>query len=352
MILCSIENSNLLNPPPKMSKKVIISGLLLVVAVIVAMLIIRPLSGTNTKPGEIPQARISNGLIEATLYLPDSVNGYYRASRFDWSGVIPELTYNGHSYFGQWYEKYDPYIHDAIMGPVNDFYPLGFDEGKPGDRYVKIGIGAFIKEDEKPYSISRPAKLLNPGKWKVSKKSDQVKFTHILNDTEYSYVYTKTVRMEKDKPVMTLTHTIENCGKKTIETNVYNHNFFVIDKQPTGPDFTIEFPFNLIGQFRRGADIAEFRDNQILINKQLEPGQTIHGGTIAGFGETPDDYNIRLENRKTGAGVRISCDKPLSRLVFWASYATLSAEPYTYIEVTPSEEFSWTITYQFYTTEK
>src|SRR5690625_8028790 len=50
---------------------------------------------------DFPKAIISNGLIEATLYLPDKQTGYYRATRFDWSGVIGSLEYNGHSYFGQ-----------------------------------------------------------------------------------------------------------------------------------------------------------------------------------------------------------------------------------------------------------
>ncbi len=306
-------------------------------------------SNTEIEPEKVPQAKISNGIIEATLFLPDSSNGYYRGSRFDWSGVMPELNFNGHSYFGQWFEKYDPYIHDAIMGPVNDFYPLGYDEGKPGDNYVKVGIGVFSKQDTLPYSFSKPAKLINPGKWKVTKKSDQVRFTHILNDPDYSYEYTKTVHLAKNKPLMVLNCTIVNHGTKTISTNVYNHNFFVIDKQPTGPDFSVQFPFKLVGKFRRGGDKAEFNDNKISILQVLTPGQTVHGGNIEGFGTSPKDYDIKIENHKTGAGVRITCDKPLSRLVFWASYAVLSAEPYTDIKIKPSEQFTWTITYQFYT---
>jgi hypothetical protein len=334
----------------KLSKTILVAGLILA-ALIVAILIFRPSSGIKTEPGEIPQTSISNGLIDATLYLPDTLNGYYRGARFDWSGVIPALKYSGHDYFGQWYTKYDPYLHDAIMGPVNDFYPLGYDESKPGDTYIKIGIGAFTKQDDRPYSFSRPAKLINSGKWKVSRKKDQVKFTHILEDSGYFYEYTKTVALMKGKPEMILKHTITNHGQKTIETDVYNHNFLVIDKQPTGPDFSVEFPFNLIGQFRRGADVAEYKDNRILIHQQFSPGQNIHGGNIEGFGDSPDDYDIKVENHKTGAGVRITCDKPLSRLVFWASYATLSAEPYTHVRVEPGEQFSWNITYQFYTLE-
>jgi len=70
-----------------------------------------------------PETEITNGLIKAHLCLPDPTNGYYRGSRFDWSGVIASLEYKGHSYFGQWFNKYSPTIHDAIMGPVEAFDP-------------------------------------------------------------------------------------------------------------------------------------------------------------------------------------------------------------------------------------
>src|ERR1700760_3083047 len=87
-----------------------------------------------------PQAEISNGVIHARFYLPDSVNGYYRSTRFDWSGVMSSLEYNGHSYFGQWFEKYAPLIHDAIMGPVESFSPLGYGVG---DSFTQIGVGVL-----------------------------------------------------------------------------------------------------------------------------------------------------------------------------------------------------------------
>ena len=36
---------------------------------------------------QFPQAELSNSSIRATLYLPDAQSGYYRGTRFDWSGV-------------------------------------------------------------------------------------------------------------------------------------------------------------------------------------------------------------------------------------------------------------------------
>ena len=66
---------------------------------------------------KFPQTEISNGLIQAKIYLPDAKEGYYQGTRFDWSGNMPSLKYSGHEYFGQWFTTYSPEIHDVIMGP-------------------------------------------------------------------------------------------------------------------------------------------------------------------------------------------------------------------------------------------
>jgi len=65
-----------------------------------------------------PNAEITNGEIRAKIYLPDAKNGYYRGTRFDWSGVICSLQYKGHDYYGPWFNKTDPKVHDFVyQGP-------------------------------------------------------------------------------------------------------------------------------------------------------------------------------------------------------------------------------------------
>ena len=297
----------------------------------------------------VPQVDITNGLIKARLYLPDKENGYYRGTRFDWSGVISSLEFSGHNYFGQWFEEYSPTLHDAIMGPVDDFTPVGYNDAKPGETFLKIGIGIINKPDEKPYTFSRTYEIVNHGKWNIRSNPSQVEFVHTLKDKDYSYVYEKSVQLLKDKPVLVLFHKFKNKGKNTIETLVYNHNFFVINNQPVGPDFTIEFPFELSGTFRDGPEIAKIKDNRIIFTRELKKGETTFCGNLQGFGNKPDDYDIRIENHKTGAGVRITCDRPLSKMFFWACPATPCPEPYIQIKAAPGEEFNWTIFYEFYT---
>jgi hypothetical protein len=81
---------------------------------------------TMCAAADYPEAASSNGRIRARLYLPDAHAGYYQATRFDWSGQMPSLEYKGHSYFGNWNPApYSPKLHDAIMGPVEEFLTNG-----------------------------------------------------------------------------------------------------------------------------------------------------------------------------------------------------------------------------------
>ena len=298
---------------------------------------------------KFPKTKISNGLIRANIYLPDSRKGYYQGTRFDWSGNMPDLEYEGHTYFGQWFTKYDPKIHDVIMGPVEEFTPLDYLDKKPGESFLKIGVGVLSKPDDKPYAFSRLYPLLNGGKWKVKKQSDQVQFFHELTDSEYSYQYEKIVKLIKDKPELVISHTLRNTGNRTIETSVYDHNFFVIDKQPIGPGFTVKFPFNLIGEGNGIGELAEIDGSRIYFLREVKNGETVFCSSLEGFSHSAKDYEITIENQNTGAGVRISCDQPLLKLAFWCCSTTLCPEPYIKIKADPDKEFTWAIRYEFYT---
>ena len=298
---------------------------------------------------QFPQAELSNSSVRATIYLPDAQSGYYRGTRFDWSGVIASLKWNGHEYFGQWFDRYDPKIHDAITGPVEEFLTgesgLGYVEAKPGENFVRIGVGAVRKPDEPAYRRFETYEIVDPGKWTVNKSSDKIEFVHELGDTAgYAYVYRKTLRLAKDSLV--LEHRLKNTGKKRIATSVYNHNFFTMDRQPTGPDLVVRFPF-VPRAARPLNDLAAIRGNDANFLKDFVKGQTVFT-EVEGFGATAKDYDFRIENRKTGAGVRITGDRPLLKVYFWSAHLTTCPEPYIDVSVEPGKESTWRITYQFY----
>ena len=301
---------------------------------------------------DYPEAQISNGVLKATLLLPDARNGYYRGTRFDWSGVISSLQFQGHEYFGKWFDRYDPKIHDAIMGPVEEFLTngagLGYQEAKPGESFVKIGVGAIRKPEEAAFRQFETYDIAANGKWGITKTAASVQFTQELSDTlGYAYLYKKTVRLTPGKPEMVLEHSLRNTGRKPISTSVYEHNFYMLDHQPAGPSYSVRFPFEV----HTLADLhgaAEARGKEFTYIKDLEQGQSVFTA-MDGFGGAPSDYDIRVENRKGGIGVRQTSDRPLAKLVFWSIRTTVCPEAFIDLKIDPGQEASWRIVYDFYT---
>ena len=298
---------------------------------------------------EVPSAEISNAQIRAKLYLPDAQSGYYRGTRFDWSGVVANLESGGHSYFGQWFERYDPKSHDAITGPVEEFLTngagLGYDEAKPGESFVRIGVGAVRKPDEPRYRQFSTYDIVDPGTWTVNKGSDWIEFVHALGDTAgYAYIYRKKLRLEKNSLV--LEHHLKNTGRRAIATSVYEHNFFMLDKQPTGPDTVVRltFPVRATGALN---GLAEVRGNELGYLQELQPRQTVQTD-LEGFSASNKHYDIRVENRKTGAGVRQTGDRPMSKLHLWSIRTTVCPEAFIDLHIQPGKESSWRIAYEFY----
>lgn len=315
-----------------------------------------------------PQSELTNGLLKLQFYLPDAQKGFYRGTRFDWSGVIGNLEYKGHRYYGPWFTKTDPTVVDfiyrgadivagpcsAVTGPVDEFSTddkaLGYDEAKPGGTFIKIGVGVLRKPKEGgAYNRFRLYDIVNPGIWKVQTTAESVEFTHDLADPSsgYAYRYVKTIRLTQGQPEMVMEHALKNTGKRKIATSVYNHNFLVLDGQPPGPDFELKAPFALKTKRPPDSSLAEIRGKQIVYLKTLRDKDTVYT-QMQGFGATAADYNFTIENRKTGAGVKISGDRPLSNVALWSIRSNLSLEPFIDMTIEPGQEFSWKYTYSYY----
>ena len=353
-----------------------------------------------------PSHQVTNGEITATLYLPDATKGFYRTTRFDWSGAIAGLKYKGHEYYGIWFSKVaDIYVFGyegtgkdvisadftAMVGPAEEFGALGYDDVPAGGLFVKPGVG-ILRRDGMTYNHSRPYVIANGGTWDVKTARDSVEFAHTLSEPSigFGYVYTKIVRLTPGKPQMTISHVMKNTGSKPIATNVYNHNFTTIDMQPVGPDVEVTVPWPMTraagrgGAGRQGApggparqgpppvnpyaplaagermgtqcgqaqmqSLASPKGNTIVYTKVLEGAECYQAG-FTGFGADAKDNDIRIENKKTGAGVRVTGDRPMTRFGYWSIRTVVAPEPYIDIHVEPGQQFSWTYTFDFYSTK-
>ena len=177
-----------------------------------------------------PSAVISNGYINAKVAIQTGIdNNYYRGSRFDWSGQIYDLTWNGHSYYGEFFPKYDPYNHDTVCGPAEEFAQIGYENAKVGGEFIKIGVGVLQKPDNQPYNIRRLYKILDKGNWTCKVEKNAVIYTQTINSSVASYVYRKKIELVEGTSTMLISHSLQNTGKNAISTNtepvaVKNHS--------------------------------------------------------------------------------------------------------------------------------
>lgn len=313
---------------------------------------------------DYPQAEITNGKITAKLYLPNAKDGYYRSTRFDWSGAIFSLQYKGHSFYEPWFDTVDPKVINfafrdsqvvngscgALEGPAYEFQtPLGWNSAKPGGEFIKIGVGVLRKTDG-AYNRFFPYQILDPGKWTIKTHKNRIEFQQVLSDSAlgYGYVYRKVVRLVRGKPEMVIESSLKNTGLREIKSDVYAHNFTTIDHQPPGPDYQISVPFQIQPVSQRNNQFAEAHGNKIVFNRVLN-GEDQAVVFIRGFSDGAADNRITIVNNKVGAGVRISGDRPLLREFLWSIRTVIAVEAYIAIDIPPGADFTWKNAYEYYT---
>jgi hypothetical protein len=70
---------------------------------------------------------------------------------------------------------------------------------------------------------------------------------------------------------------------------------------------------------------------------------------LLGFSDSPKDNEVRIENSRVGVGMIMRGNRPLSDMHFWSIRSVLSVEPFVAMTIEPGSEFSWEVSYQYYT---
>ncbi len=78
----------------------------------------------------------------------------------------------------------------------------------------------MLRKVEGNYNRYYPYKVVDSGKWSVTKQRDSVEFTQELTDPSsgYGYVYRKLVRLTTGKPEMVIDQRLKNTGKRAIQS--------------------------------------------------------------------------------------------------------------------------------------
>ena len=278
--------------------------------------------------------RIANDTLEIVLHEPQ--DGFYRGTRFDRSGVFGSVRFRGAELADRWFTRYDPYMHDAVCGPAEEFAAIGFDAAAPGDGFLKIGVGVLLRPDDAPYDRFRLYEIEDEGEWTVEPGRDRVAFRHKL---ERCYDYRKELVITGPDS-MEIRHSLESLGAR-LAGEVYNHNFWTLGRLETGPSRQIDFPFRPDGHWRTEYESVALTTAGVRFSRPLAEGESVYMGDLHAAGAEGMPYSMSL--REGSLGVEISGDVPVTHSVLWANHRIACLEPYNTFE-TP---FRWTVRYRF-----
>ena len=229
------------------------------------------------------------------------------------------------------------------------FAPMGYAEARPGEEFIKIGVGLLQRQDREDYKFYGDYPLLRAGEWWIEQQPAEIRFEQSLEGARgFGYRYIKTLRLVPGKPELIIGHRLVNSGSRRIDVDHYNHNFTLIDDLAYGPDYWIEFPFSVAEPVSIDG-IAWRRGNRIEVDQALGD-RSLWVELFAG--EDPGFYNAAMvRNERSGAAVAFRGDAPISRMVFWAVERAACPEPFIRLQLDTGRQREWSIHYRYHAGE-
>ena len=174
-----------------------------------------------------------------------------------------------------------------------------------------------------------------------------MRFTHVLSDEHgYAYTYSKHMELIDGSDMLVIRSTLTNTGTKAILEDQYNHNFFTIDSETPGPQYDVKLAFAPDdGSISPPEEYAVMEGNKLVYLRDVRRSFLLK---LSGFGDSPSDGRVVIENTHTGAGVDIGGDFPLYGFNLYSSGSAVCPEIFVKIHVEPGETQKWTRSYRFF----
>jgi len=235
---------------------------------------------------------------------------------------------------------------DVAAGPVEEFAQNGFEQAGRDGRFLKIGVGILMRDND-TYDRFHTYPVLTEGTRTTIASKNSIRFTQAIPSdiSGYGYVLTKTVTIVPGKAELRIEDRLKNTGKKPIDTTVYNHHFMTLSPGEDGVE--LRAPFKLDHSRPMPADVVRFDGDRMTYLRGLT-GEEQVASDLTGFSNAVGDNDFRITATKTGYGVRLRADKPVTRLLWWSVPSTMGIEPYMDIKLKPGQETHWTHTLDYY----
>lgn len=242
--------------------------------------------------------------------------------------------------------------------------PPGYNEGRNGDPFLKIGVG-ILKRNASDYNFSGSYPVVELAQTTTTWQRDRAHFIQTLSGTADGYAY----RLEEDVVVkndrIILNYSLTNTGTKAFTTEQYLHNFLSFSGRGVGPDYRVYFPYDMttsppvkawvpptsagrgrsLGLYAVANPAMVSLENMILYLDTVSPPKT--------WVYKPEVYLGRdsIAVEQSGIEQRVIIDSSLrSEYVgIWTTNYQTSPEQFVIVTLAPGEQSEFTRTYEFST---
>lgn len=292
-----------------------------------------------------PSAEITNSIVTATVAIPDVEKGFYRGNRFEQAGIVTRLERGAHSFFLGAAAVHEPLNSHVGCGPCEEWFEaIAYDDAKPGEAFIKLGVGLYEKPFHPNHMWNHPYWPLKIFPWTTKAEKDRLEFLQeVEGPRDWSYRYVKRLILEPGKPLLLIEHSLTNTGKHRIDAEQYAHNFMALDRKPVEKGLTIAFTFPP----KTVADISKI--GIIDGNRLVVTADKVETKFVPLEGWAPDARDVAATITMPGvaAGIRIGGDFTVSKLGVFLSPCQISCEPFTKISLEPGATAVWTRSYEF-----
>ena len=138
---------------------------------------------------------------------------------------------------------------------------------------------------------------------------------------------------------------LKNTGEKTIQTNEYVHNFLAVNKELTGSDYKLKFPFQIKPALFEGNVNPEKKVDigQKEVTFNGTPDEQFFFGNLSG--KETVDASWELINTENKIGIKETGSFKTAKVNLWGWKHVISPELFFNIHAEPGKDVEWSRTY-------
>lgn len=249
-------------------------------------------------------------------------------SRYSHSGYIWQVRADGRDLLTMPFAPFE--VFHGTGFPDEFEQPVGYQEARVGEGFVKLGVGAVEKNADHAYTNHDRHRVLQPAEHDVRVEDGRVVFGQALSYKGYGYAYEKRIELTGEASFR-IAHRLANTGQRAWESFWYSHIFLA--RPALGAPAWLAVP-----QTYQPTDENPLTPSA---GRYPLPAQA----EICAWWQVPpglcDAHQVGGPDRVFSA----RCDSPCMGFMFYQNPRVVSPEPRVAIALQPGQDQAWSTEY-------